>query len=264
MQKKEVKRKSTKMAKQKTKNEIKEIVRRGYSQIASNSSSCGCGCGCEASNKETSKQIGYSESEMNEFSEANLGLGCGNPVALSKIKEGDIVLDLGSGAGFDAFLAAKKTGANGKVIGIDMTQKMIEKAKENVRKYGYKNIEFKLGDIENIPIEDNFADVIISNCVINLAPDKDKVFSEAYRVLKKGGRMYLSDIVLLGELSREQRKDNSLLVGCVAGALQREEYIQKIERAGFEIRILNEDKKISKIQYSGIPLESIKLECIKK
>lgn len=243
-------------------NEVKEIIKKGYSQIASSNSSCSCGCGCNSKDK-VAREIGYNEKEIDEFSDANLGLGCGNPVALSKIKEGDIVLDFGSGAGFDAFLAVKKTGATGKVIGIDMTEKMIERARDNAGKYGYKNIEFRLGDIENIPIEDNFADVIISNCVINLAPDKDKVFSEAYRVLKKGGRMYLSDIVLLGKLSKEQKKDEGLLVGCVAGALEKEEYVQKIERAGFKINILNEDREISKTQYSGISLESIKLECIK-
>ncbi len=207
---------------EKNKKEIKEIIKRGYSQIASNSSTCDCGCGCNSKDK-VAREIGYNEKEIDEFSDANLGLGCGNPVALSKIKEGDIVLDFGSGAGFDAFLAVRKTEASGRVIGIDMTKKMIEKARENARKYGYKNVEFKLGDIENIPIEDNFADVIISNCVINLAPDKDRVFSEAYRVLKKGGRMYLSDIVLLGKLSKEQKKDEGLLVGCVAGALEKEE-----------------------------------------
>ena len=242
-------------------NQIKKIVKEGYSKIAE--TSCGCQCGCDSSKGDISKQIGYSGKEINKFSEANLGLGCGNPVALSKIKEGDIVLDFGSGAGFDAFLAVQKTGETGRVIGIDMTEKMIEKARENAKKYGYKNVEFKLGDIENIPLKDNFADVIISNCVINLAPDKDRVFSEAYRVLKKGGRMYLSDIVLLGRLSGEQLQDENLLVGCVSGALQKEDYIQKIERAGFKIKILSENKSISKTQYAGIDLESIKLECIK-
>jgi arsenite methyltransferase len=242
--------------------EIKKVVKEGYSKIASKK--CSCQCGCNSSEKDIAKQIGYSKKDINDFSEANLGLGCGNPVALSKLKEGEIVLDFGSGAGFDSFLAVKKVGKTGKVIGIDMTEKMIEKAKINAKRYGYDNVEFRLGDIENIPIEDNFADVIISNCVINLSPDKDKVFLEAYRVLKKSGRMYLSDIVLLGELTTEQKTDNKLLVGCVAGALQKQDYIKKIEKAGFKVNILDEDKSISKKQYSGIALESIKLECIKK
>lgn len=246
---------------EKNNKEIKKIVKEGYSEIASKK--CCCQCGCNSSEKDIAKQIGYSEKEVNEFPEANLGLGCGNPVALSKIKEGEIVLDFGSGAGFDSFLAVKKVGKTGKVIGIDMTEKMIEKAKINAKKYGYNNVEFKLGDIENIPLKDNFADVIISNCVINLAPDKNKVFSEAYRVLKKGGRMYLSDIVLLKELNEKQKRDEKLLVGCVAGALQKKDYIEKIKKAGFKVNILDEDKSISKTQYAGIALESLKLECIK-
>jgi ubiquinone/menaquinone biosynthesis C-methylase UbiE len=241
--------------------EIKKVIRKGYSEIASKK--CGCQCGCNYSEREIAKQIGYSEKDVNEFSEANLGLGCGNPVALSKLKEGEIVLDFGSGAGFDAFLAVKNVGKTGKVIGIDMTEKMIEKARANAKKYGYDNVEFKLGDIEDIPIKDNFADVIISNCVINLAPDKDKVFSEAYRVLKKGGRMYVSDIVLLEKLNEKQKKDEKLLVGCVAGALQKGDYLKKIKKAGFKINILNEDKSISKTQYAGIALESLKVEGIK-
>lgn len=241
--------------------EIKKIVKEGYSEIASKK--CCCQCGCNSSEKDIAKQIGYSKKDINEFSEANLGLGCGNPTALGKIKEGDIVLDFGSGAGFDSFLAVKKVGKTGKVIGIDMTKNMIEKARTNAKKYGYNNVEFKLGDIENIPIENNFADTIISNCVINLAPNKDKVFSEAYRVLKKKGRMYISDIVLLKKLTTEQEKDEKLLVGCVAGALQKKDYINKIKKAGFKVNILDEDKSISKTQYSGIALESLKLECIK-
>jgi len=241
--------------------EIKRIVKKSYSEIASKKRCCQCGC--DSSEEEIARQIGYSKKEIGEFPKDNLGLGCGNPVALSKIKEGDIVLDFGSGAGFDAFLAVKKTGKTGRVIGIDMTKKMIEKARINAKEYGYNNVEFKLGDIENIPIENNFADVIISNCVINLAPDKDKVFREAFRVLKKGGRMYLSDIVLLKKLNENQKKDENLLVGCVAGALQKNEYIEKIKKAGFKVNILNEDKSISKTQYSGIALESLKLEAIK-
>jgi SAM-dependent methyltransferase len=242
-------------------NRIKKIVKEGYTNIAKGGCSCNCGCG--VSNKEISKSIGYSDKEINNVPEANLGLGCGNPLALSKIKLGDIVVDFGSGAGFDVFIAANKVGKTGKVIGIDMTEKMIEKARANAKRYDYKNVEFKLGDIENVPLPNNFADAIISNCVINLAPNKDKVFSEAYRILKKGGKIYLSDIVLLDKLNKNQMKNNNLLVGCVAGASQKEEYIKKIKNAGFKVKILDEDKSISKTQYSGIPLESLKLECTK-
>lgn len=238
--------------------EIKKIVKKAYSKIASKK--CSCQCGCNSSEKEIAEQIGYLKKDIINFSDANLGLGCGNPVALSKIKEGEIVLDLGSGAGFDAFLAIQKVGKTGKVIGVDMTEKMIEKAKTNAKKYGYKNVEFKLGDIEDLPLEDNSVDVIISNCVINLAPDKEKVFSESYRVLKKEGRIYISDIVLLGKLSEKQKKDKKLLSGCVAGALQKEDYIEKMQKAGFKVKVLGEDKKISKTQYQGINLESLKVE----
>ncbi len=241
---------------------IKKIVKEGYSQIASESSSCSCGCGCN-SKEQVAKEIGYSEEETQKFSEANLGLGCGNPVAMSRIKEGDIVVDLGSGAGFDAFIAANKVGLEGKVIGIDMTEKMIEKARMNAKRYNYRNVEFKLGDIENVPLPDNSVDVVISNCVINLAPDKDKVFREAYRILKKGGRIYVSDIVLLKELDREQKNDENLLVGCVAGALQKQDYIDKKRGVGFQVKILGEDTEISKKQYSGIALESLKVEGVK-
>jgi len=253
----------------KSKNEeIKEKVRKSYSRVAADvADSCGCSCKSSCcgvfSKADISKQIGYSKKDIDKFSEANMGLGCGNPTAFSRIKRGDVVLDLGSGAGFDAFLALDYVGENGKVIGVDMTEEMIKKSRQNAEKYGYKNIEFRLGDIENLPVEGKSIDVIISNCVINLAPDKDKVFSEAYRVLKKGGRIYISDIVLLGELKEKQKNNDSLLTGCVAGALQKEEYIKKIKQAGFKVRILGEDKGISKRQYDGIALESLKIEGIK-
>ncbi len=243
--------------------DIKKIVKERYSEIASKEESC-CSCNCDCSSPEQiSKSIGYSDKEMSNVPEANLGLGCGNPVALSRIKEGDVVLDLGSGAGFDAFLTAKKVGETGRVIGIDMTLEMIEKAKKNAEKYGYHNVEFMLGDIENLLLEDNSIDIIISNCVINLSSDKDKVFSEAYRVLKKGGRMYVSDIVLLEELSEQQRNDKNLISGCVGGALLKEDYLEKIVKAGFSINLLGEDKEISKTQYGGINLESLKVEGVK-
>ncbi len=195
--------------------------------------------------------------------EANLGLGCGNPVALSNISEGDVVLDLGSGAGFDAFLATKKVGDSGKVIGVDMTEEMIEKSKGLADKYGYKNVEFRLGDIDDLPLENDSIDVIISNCVINLAPDKLKVFKEAYRVLKQEGRMFVSDIVLLGELTEEQRNNEELIAGCVGGALLKKDYLKINEDAGFNYSILDEDKEISIRQYQGINLESLKVEIFK-
>ena len=238
--------------------EIKEIVKEKYGEIAKSS---GCGCGCNNS-KDISKSIGYSENDINN-AEGNLGLGCGNPVAISKIKEGDTVLDLGCGAGFDCFLAAKKVGAEGKVIGVDMTSGMIEKAKLNAEKLGVKNVEFVLAEIEKLPLKDNSVDIIITNCVINLTPDKSKTFKEAHRVLKLGGKIYLSDIVLLEDLSEEQRNDENLLVGCVAGALLKDEYLDKIRSVGFDVKILHENKEISKKQYNGIALESLMVEATK-
>lgn len=233
--------------------EIKKIVKKRYGEIVSNRCNCEC-----------SSDIGYSNKELKIAGDANLGLGCGNPVALSNIKEGDIVLDLGSGAGIDCFLAAKKVGKTGKVIGVDMTEGMVRQAKLNAKKQGYDNIEFVLGDIENLPVDDNSIDIIITNCVINLAPDKTKVFKEAHRALKKGGGMYISDIVLLKPLSKEQKKDRELLVGCVAGALLKEDYLKKIKDAGFfKINILSENKEISKTQYQGIAFESLLVEAVR-
>ena len=247
--------------------EVKKVVQKAYSKIATNSNSSCCQCGCgtldEKTIKKLSKSVGYSEEEMRAVPEANLGLGCGNPTAFSNIKEGDTVLDLGSGAGFDCFLASKKVGKTGKVIGLDMTDEMVTKARSLAKKHQYLNVEFKLGDIEKMPLDNDSVDVIISNCVINLAPDKSKVFKEAYRVLKIGGKMYVSDIVLLGKLSKEQLNDEDLLSGCVAGALQKEDYLKKIELAGFKVNIISEDEEISKTQYNGIALESLKIEALK-
>jgi len=246
--------------------DIKKIVKEGYSHISKNQCCGSSGC-CGSSKKEVdeniARQIGYSDEEIETAPDANLGLGCGNPIALGKINCGESVLDLGSGAGFDCFLAAKKVGKTGKVIGVDMTEDMVEKARKNAKKYGFDNVEFRLGDIEALPLENNSIDVIISNCVINLAPDKLKVFTEAYRVLKDGGRMYLSDIVLLGELTKEQKSDSYLLVGCVSGALPKNEYLDIAKKAGFKVNILSEDKEISKKQYEGLPLESLKIEALK-
>ena len=244
------------------KDNIKKIVKTHYGEIAAKNSCC-CGCGTEASNVQIAKSIGYSNKEIESVPEANLGLGCGNPLGLGEIKEGEIVLDLGSGAGFDCFLASKKVGRFGRVIGIDMTQKMVDRAKENAKKYGYGNVEFKLGDIENLPVSNNSIDVIISNCVVNLVPDKSKVFKEAYRVLKKGGRMYISDIVLLRDLSETQRNNEELIAGCVGGALLKNDYLKIIKNTGFSVTVLSEDKNISKRQYQKLPVESLKIEARK-
>jgi SAM-dependent methyltransferase len=242
--------------------EVKKVVKGRYAKIAQGKGGC---CTCGGSDSVTrSKEVGYSDEEMNHVPEANLGLGCGNPTALAEIKEGDTVLDLGSGAGFDAFLAAKKVGKRGKVIGVDMTPEMIKKARANAKKYGYTNTDFRLGDIEDLPVDDDSIDIIISNCVINLAPDKDKVFSEAHRVLKDNGSMFASDIVLLEELPEEKREDHDLICGCVGGALLKDDYITKLKKAGFRVTILHEDREISEKQYNGINLQSLKFRAYKR
>jgi SAM-dependent methyltransferase len=181
-----------------------------------------------------SQTIGCSGEELGSIPEgANLGLGCGNPTALASLKEGEVVLDLGSGAGIDCFLAANAVGRSGSVVGVDMTPEMLEKARGNALKGGYRNVEFRLGEIENLPVADNSVDVVISNCVINLSPNKDRVFKEAYRVLRPGGRVMVSDIVLLRELPADIKDSIQAYVGCVAGAVSKGEYLATVEAAGF-------------------------------
>lgn len=226
--------------------DVKEIVKDRYSKIANQELSC-CGptstC-CSSGNmaQAISRGIGYSDEEMGSVPEgANLGLGCGNPVALASLKEGDIVLDLGSGAGFDCFLAADKVGKNGKVIGVDMTSEMVTKARENARKGGYSNVEFRLGEIENLPAADSSVDVIISNCVINLSPDKKQVFADAFRVLKPGGRIMISDIVLLRDLPGVVLDSIEAYVSCISGAMLKDEYLKTIKDAGLkDVTIIDE------------------------
>lgn len=216
---------------------IKALIRKSYADIAESSGSCGCGsCSCSSNQtiQKQSGQMGYLQDEMNQAPKgSNLGLGCGNPVAIASLKEGEVVLDLGSGAGFDAFLASLKVGKTGKVIGVDMTDEMLEKARENAKKGNYTNVEFRKGDIEDLPVDDNSVDAIISNCVINLAPDKEKVFKEAYRVLKTGGRLMISDVVLTNPLPEELKNDKELLVGCVSGAILKQDYLGLLEKSGF-------------------------------
>jgi len=218
--------------------EIKKLVREGYAKIAKKDSSCCTHNICNESNSSTeniSKKIGYTAEELETVPEgANLGLGCGNPVALASLKEGETVLDLGSGAGFDSFLVAKKVGENGRVIGVDMTKEMIEKAKENAEKGDYKNIEFRFGEIEKLPIADNTIDVVISNCVVNLSPNKRRVFQEIFRVLKPGGRIAISDIALLKELPEKIKESTDAYVGCVAGAILIDKYRKIVEISGLK------------------------------
>ncbi len=228
------------------KEEIKKVVREGYAKIAKQGSSC-CGpvsscCGSTDLAQDISKSIGYTEEELKAVPKgANLGLGCGNPVVLASLREGETVLDLGSGAGFDCFLVANQIGKNGRIIGVDMTPEMIDKARENTRKSNYTNVEFRLGEIENLPVADNSVDVVISNCVINLAPDKRRVFTEAFRALKPGGRLMISDTVLLKELPDFIKNSIEAYVGCLSGAVMKDEYIGAIKAAGFqEVRIIDE------------------------
>ena len=222
--------------------EIKEYVKERYSEIARTEASCCSSSCCGPSALDVAQRIGYSQEDLKGIPESSLmGLGCGNPVALASLKEGEIVLDLGSGGGIDVFLAARKVGLRGKAIGIDMSEEMVLRARAAASEYGYENVEFRLGEIEDLPVEDNSVNVVISNCVINLSPDKYRVFKEAYRVLKPGGRMMISDLVTYGELPDEVKKSLSAWAGCVAGALEKNQYLDMIISAGFrDVKVISE------------------------
>lgn len=232
----------------KTSEELKNIVREKYSQIAHqekdvNAASC---CGATTTSGEVYNIMMDSYEEVKGYNpEADLGLGCGLPTAFALIKEGDTVIDLGSGAGNDCFVARHETGKKGKVIGIDFTEAMIKKARENAEKLGFNNVEFRYGDIEDMPVSSEVADVVVSNCVLNLVPDKPRVISEIYRVLKPGGHFSISDIVLVGELPEALQKDAEMYAGCVAGAIQKDTYLDYIKEAGFENVIVQKEKTIA-------------------
>jgi len=228
--------------------QLKEIVKQKYSEIAlqdkgtNQSSCCGSGgCSTEVYNIMTddySNLEGYSP-------DADLGLGCGLPTQFAKIRKGDTVIDLGSGAGNDCFVARNETGEDGRVIGIDFTPAMIERARANAQKLGFANVEFRQGDIENIPVSSNIADVIVSNCVLNLVPDKDKVFKEIFRVLKGGGHFSISDVVLIGELPENLCSEAEMYAGCVAGAIQKDDYLDLIQKNGFSSITIQKEKPIN-------------------
>jgi arsenite methyltransferase len=219
---------------------IKEHVRKSYSKVAERAQSSGrsCCCGSDAH----AGSIGYDLSELKDLPKSTVQAcaGCGNPTAIAGLRKGEVVLDLGSGGGIDVLLAAKKVGPKGRAIGVDMTQDMIDLARKNADEAGFENVEFRLGDIEDLPVESGSVDVIISNCVINLAPDKDKVFREVYRVLRPGGMMMVSDVVTKGELPKDIREDPDAWASCVAGALDESVYLEKLRGAGFkDVKVLS-------------------------
>jgi len=228
---------------------VRAAVREHYASVAREQSSCcgptkatgGC-CGATPAPIEISRAIGYSEQDLSAVpAGANLGLGCGNPLAFAALNEGDTVVDLGSGAGFDCFLAAQRVGPQGRVIGVDMTHEMLERARANAERDGYANVEFRLGEIENLPVADGTADMVISNCVINLSTDKPRVFREALRVLKPGGRLMVSDLVLARPLPASVARSVAAYAGCIAGALLKDDYLAAIREAGFaDVEVLAE------------------------
>ena len=228
-------------------NKIKKHVRDRYAQAAKTKTSC-CApasspcCGGQADQERAGQMVGYSPEELAAIPEdANLGLGCGNPTALAGLKPGETVLDLGSGAGIDCFLAAGRVGPKGRVIGVDMTPDMLDKARENARQAGTANVEFRLGEIENLPVADSSVDIIISNCVINLSTDKPRVFREAFRVLRPGGRLMVSDLALKKPLPNAVRESVDAYVACIAGAMVKDDYLNAIREAGFkDVEVVSE------------------------
>jgi SAM-dependent methyltransferase len=255
---------------------LKQTVRDYYAQRALTGTSCGCGCGCGTGDTaNVSRAIGYSEADAEAIPEgADLGLGCGNPTALTAIPAGATVLDLGSGAGIDCFLAVQQVGAEGHVIGVDMTPEMIARARDNAAKGGYANVEFRLGEIESLPVRDETVDVVLSNCVINLSPEKPRVFAEAFRVLRPGGRLAVSDIVLTRPLPQELREDLEAYAGCIGGAELADVYLDMIRAAGFtDIRVAGADDYLAAlaeavqsplpVETEGLPVRSLKVTAVK-
>ena len=235
--------------------EIRQAVRQRYGEVAQSDTACGCGPSCCGTGSSTSAAdasvtLGYSQTDVVTVPVgANMGLGCGYPQAIAALKPGETVLDLGSGGGFDCFLAARQIGEQGHVIGVDMTPAMLSKARENAVKGGYHNVEFRLGEIENLPLADNSVDVVISNCVINLSPDKERVFKESYRVLKPGGRLAISDVVATTALPEAVKNDMTLFTGCMAGASLIDEIEMMLATAGFvDIRLKPKDDSRSFIR----------------
>ena len=242
--------------------DIRDRVREHYAAVATKAIVCTCGdpcCSPLAKAQDVSAKIGYTPEEMGAAPEgANMGLGCGNPQAIANLKPGETVVDLGSGGGFDCFLAAKQVGERGRVIGIDMTAKMVKKASVNARNSVYRNVEFKLGEIEHLPVSDESADVVISNCVINLSPDKPQVFRDAFRILRKGGRLAVSDVVAIGQLPDDVKQNLDAYCGCVAGAASVSEVERMLLEAGFSevsVEVKDESRDAIKGWFPGSGIE---------
>jgi arsenite methyltransferase len=246
------------------KEDIREFIRRNYAEVAAKGvegDCCSAGCCCSgavADTRDTALKLGYAEADLSQVPpEANLGLGCGNPVAIASLKKGETVLDLGCGGGFDCFLARERVGKTGRVIGVDMTPDMIRLARKNADKSGYTNIEFRLGEIEHLPVADASVDVIISNCVINLSRDKEQVFKEAFRVLKHGGRLAISDVLATVPLPEAMKKDPALIASCIGGAESGETIRRLLRQAGFaQIRLTPKDNS-SEIVSSWAPGQNV-------
>lgn len=241
---------------------IKTEVRKHYADIALQPKSC-CGSDCCGGDDAINQLIDYGSLDAEVVEGANLGLGCGLPTVNAGIRSGDTVLDLGSGAGIDVFLSAKAVGKEGHVIGVDMTPEMIDRARANARKGNYTNVEFRLGEIEHLPVADNTVDVVISNCVINLVPDKRVVYDEIHRVLKSGGHFSISDVVTYGEMPESIRNDVALWTGCIAGAMDRDEYLKIIKDAGFKNVTINKFEEYDYLKGADYGTASITLEARK-
>lgn len=244
---------------------VKKIVMEKYSEIAEQSREgsaagcCGTACGCTTIDESV---MAEKYDHLNGYvAEADLGLGCGLPTEYALIEKGDVVVDLGSGAGNDAFVARSLTGETGKVIGVDFTEKMIARARSNAEKLGYHNVEFRYGDIENMPVSENVADVVVSNCVLNLVPDKAKAFAETFRILKPGGHFSVSDIVLKGDLPENLRRSAEMYAGCVSGAIEKDEYLHIVKETGFtSIRVQKERKITIPDEILSVYLDSAEIE----